>query len=220
MSQMEHPVRRRPYQAVKRAQSARETKRRILQAAHELFMSRGYTATTIAAVAHEAGVVPKTIHLTFVTKAGLLQGLIQIAVAGDDDDLAVVARPEWKEMLDLPPTQLLDELVALVVAVHKRTADLLAVAEVAAASDPELAEARARGRAARAKDFTRLARALAEKRALRPGLSIGEATGSILVLASDATYRTLVDDQRWSTARFQSWLTDMLKMSLLGESVE
>ena len=215
---MERPVKKRPYQAVRRAQSASETKTRILQAAKHLFLSQGYANTTIAAIAHQAGVVPKTVHLTFGTKARLLHELIQVAVAGDDEAVAVTARAWWKAMIDLPAPRLIEEFAAMSVSMHARTAELFAVAEVAAASDPELAQARAWGRAARAKDFTKAAQALANKGALRSNLTVPRATGTLLVLASDATYRELIHDHRWSVSQYRSWLEDVLRTSLLAKT--
>lgn len=215
MSEQRIPVKR-PYRAVKRAESARQTRLRILKAAHRLFLSEGYPATTIARVAAEAGVVAKTVHLAFGTKAKLLDGVIQRAVAGDDEEQALAARPNWQEMLASPPDQLLEAFGSMITSIHERTAELFAAAEVAAASDPELAELRSQGLARRAKDFSHIVRTLQQHDALGSGLSANETTALILVLASDASYRLLVRDLGWSVPRYRTWLVRALRTVFIG----
>ena len=52
--------RRRPYNSPLRAEQANGTRHRVLAAATDLFLQRGYTGTTITAVAEAAGVSPDT----------------------------------------------------------------------------------------------------------------------------------------------------------------
>ncbi len=56
-----------------RAERTRATRRRMLDAAHDLFVARGYTATTIGAIAERARVAPQTIYFTFTNKRALLK---------------------------------------------------------------------------------------------------------------------------------------------------
>ena len=75
---------RRRYHSPLRADQAEQTRRRILDAAFRLFAERGYAGTTIAAVADDAGVSPETIYLTLGGKRGLLEGVIEMAIAEVD----------------------------------------------------------------------------------------------------------------------------------------
>jgi hypothetical protein len=118
-------------------------------------------------------------------------------------------------MIQLPAPQLLERFAVMVSDIQQRTAGLLAVADVAAASDLELAAARA----ARAQNLTRVATALRHAGALRTGLSVANATGTILALTSDATHRDLVGDQQWPVNRYRRWLTDTLQAALLEGGV-
>jgi AcrR family transcriptional regulator len=52
---------KRPYRSVRRREQAGETRLRIIRAAHDLFISKGYGRTTIAEVARAAGVAVETV---------------------------------------------------------------------------------------------------------------------------------------------------------------
>lgn len=63
---------KRRYDSSRRQEQARENRRRILQAAHELFVNRGYGQTTIADVAARADVAVETVYAAYRNKATLL----------------------------------------------------------------------------------------------------------------------------------------------------
>src|SRR5262245_23139167 len=70
--------------ATTRRERARETRRRILAAAYELFCAHGYARTTMEAIASEAGVAVQTLYFTFHAKAAMLEGVVGAAVSGFD----------------------------------------------------------------------------------------------------------------------------------------
>ena len=55
-------------------------------------MAQGYAGTTMRAVAVAARVSVPTLGLVFGTKAGLLKAAIDVAIAGDDEPVAVLDR--------------------------------------------------------------------------------------------------------------------------------
>ena len=63
MAERVNPKRR--YESPHRRQQAAATRLHILQAAQRLFEQQGYVATTMAAIAAEAGVALKTVYLAF-----------------------------------------------------------------------------------------------------------------------------------------------------------
>src|SRR5579872_2562738 len=67
---------KRTYYSHVRQRQAKETRRRILQAARSQFESCGYAATTIDAIAEIADVSPKTIAAAFGSKRALLAEVI------------------------------------------------------------------------------------------------------------------------------------------------
>ena len=77
------------YESPRRRQQAERTRRDILDAAQRLFEGQGYAATTMAAIAAEAGVALKTVYVAFETKAGVLRALWHLLLRGDQDDVPV-----------------------------------------------------------------------------------------------------------------------------------
>ena len=78
-----------------RARQAAETRQTVLCAATRLFIERGWAATTLAAVAAEAGTAVETFYSAFGSKSGLLIAAIDVAIVGDDDETPLVDRPEF-----------------------------------------------------------------------------------------------------------------------------
>src|SRR5690349_3209183 len=67
---------------VKRSLSLREeqaaaTRRRIADAARRLFAERGYSTTSLAEVAREAGVAARTVYTVFGTKREILSAICE-----------------------------------------------------------------------------------------------------------------------------------------------
>src|SRR4051794_10452869 len=61
---------------------AQASRRQILGAAHRLFVQQGYVATSIPAIAAEAGVAVQTIYNTVGSKRDVLGGVIELAGSG------------------------------------------------------------------------------------------------------------------------------------------
>src|SRR3954447_11761501 len=83
---------KRPYDACGRQAAARQNRARVLEVAGRRFAADGYAATTLASIAAEAGVSVETINKSFRNKAGLLKALFDVAVAGDDEPVAIEQR--------------------------------------------------------------------------------------------------------------------------------
>src|SRR3954466_14799599 len=94
------PTRR--YDSTRRREQAAATRLEILEAAQRLFEREGYGATTMAAVAAEAGVALKTVYLAFETKAGLLRALWHLRLRGERDEVRVSEQPWFREVVDEP----------------------------------------------------------------------------------------------------------------------
>ena len=86
-----------------RADRARQTRRRMLESARELFVTEGYAATTMDRIADQAGVAVQTLYYTFRTKGKLLCEVVEATAAGEDDPPPVAQRPWMQKMLDEPP---------------------------------------------------------------------------------------------------------------------
>lgn len=83
----------------RRAQKARQTRQRMLDAARDLFVEQGYGATTLQEVADQAGVAVQTIYFTFGNKRSLLKELVDATIAGDDAPVATMDRQWFRDAL-------------------------------------------------------------------------------------------------------------------------
>ena len=83
------------YHSPLRAKQAAETRQSIISSATKLFRERGWTATTLPMIAAEAGTAVDTIYSTFGTKSALMMAVIDVAIVGDDEEAAMVDRPEF-----------------------------------------------------------------------------------------------------------------------------
>ena len=81
---MDEPVKKRSYEASRRQAASAATRQRIIDAGRELILTRGYRATTIAAVAAKAEVNVDTIYQLVGRKPLLLRELIEQAISGQD----------------------------------------------------------------------------------------------------------------------------------------
>jgi AcrR family transcriptional regulator len=205
---------RRRYNSPLRADQARQTRARILDAAYRLFAERGYAGTTIASVAQEAGVSPETIYLTLGGKRGLLEGVIETAIAPEADP-TTQEDALWKELAEMPEAR--DRLEAMVeysCAILARTGSVHAVIRGAADKEPFAAALGSRLLRDRLTNQTeRIGRYLGE--ALRPGLSVSEAGQRYCALTSPELYHLLTVEIGWTAARHRKWLTRLLETELL-----
>ena len=89
---MSEPVKRRSYDSSRRQEQARQSRARVLAAARRRFLDEGYAATALPAVAADAGVSVESIYKAFRNKAGVLKAVFDVAVAGDDEPVAIMDR--------------------------------------------------------------------------------------------------------------------------------
>lgn len=202
------PVKR-SYSSAKRAAQSRQTRRSILDAAHDLFVSAGYAATTIQAIADGAGVAVQTVYAVFGTKRELMRQLIEAAITGDDDPVPITERPEVRALADEPDARRRVELdAAMSRTIIERVAPIMRVAAEAAASDPELGAMMAEVKAARQEEMVASAKLLAGPDG--PGIDLAEAGATLYVLHSPEVAHMLMADYGWSPERYERWLTRMI----------
>jgi AcrR family transcriptional regulator len=209
-------VKRRAYHSPRRTEQARATRRAVLDAARRLFVSQGYAATTIEAVAGEAEVSPETVYATFGNKRAVLSDLIDVTIAGDDAPVPILERPWVDAMRTEPdPRRRLRILARNGRLMLDRWADVAAVLASAAAADPKIAELWERNKEQRLTGQRALLRIATEGSTLREGLSREVAADVLFAVGSPEVYRLLVVDRAWSPARFERWYADTLERLLL-----
>src|SRR6478752_658798 len=124
----------------RRQKRARQTRRNILAAAHELFVRQGYARTTIQQIADQADVAWQTVYSVFGNKPAILSAVFDVAVAGDDEPVPVPARPFVQAIKDADdPGEKMRIFARHLRESGIRTAGVLSVIESAATTDPEIA---------------------------------------------------------------------------------
>lgn len=202
---------RRGYDSSGRKARAEESRRQIVAAAHELFVTHGYAATTIAAVAAAARVSTPTVYNACGSKPALLRSCIEVALAGDDEDVAVADRPQaqWVHSAD-DARELLGRYAVMMGAVARRAAPIYDVLVRAADAEPELAELQAEFEGQRLRAAGMVADGVAARGGLAAGLTVDEARDIVWMLNAPELYVALTRKRRWSTRRYESWARDSL----------
>ena len=130
---------KRRYDSTRRREQARRTRREIIRAAYELFIRRGYGATTMTEIAAEASVSVETVYAAFGTKPNLLRKVWDVTIGGDDDEIPFHERLEVLQMRAEKNLARRLEMYAALIAHHlaPRTVPFLRALEGAAGTEPE-----------------------------------------------------------------------------------
>lgn len=214
---MDGPVKPQPGYRVGAGQArTRRTRRAVIDAARTLFLERGYAATTVEAISDQSDTPQATVYRLFSSKLGILKAMLDVSVAGDDDAVAMLDRPQVRALLrSAEPENQLAAFAVLVRDVMDRAAPVHRIVADAARSDQGAAALLAEIARQRHQGQQRIARSLARSGALRPGLRERDAADVIHALASPEVYGLLVFDRGWSGERYQKWLQAILADQLL-----
>ena len=208
---------RRRYHSPRREAQAAETRREILEAAGRLFERDGYAATTMAAVASEAGVSLKTVYVAFETKAGVLRALWNLRLRGDDEETPVGEREWYRELLAEPDPEGQVRQNAHNARIGKeRFAGVLEVIRSAASSDAEIASLWGRIQTEYRENQRAVAASVADKGALREGLEVERAADVLWALNNPDVWQLLVVLRGWTPDEYERWCADTAVAQLLG----
>src|SRR6478609_1325116 len=132
------PVRR--YHSPRRAEQAAATRGDILKAARELFVGRGYAATTIAEIARSAQVAVDTVYATVGRKPALLREVLETAISGSDQAVPAEQRDYVARVRAAKGARKkIETYVAALVDIQPRLAPVYLALRDAAATDPDSA---------------------------------------------------------------------------------
>jgi len=193
----------------------RLARRAVLDAARDLFIEGGYATTTIAAISTRADVPEPTLYRLFSSKLGILEVLLDVSIAGDDEPVAVTERPNVASLFDEPDLRkVLAGFAAVTTQINERTNDLYAVLTGAAAADADAAVLLRTLREQRDRGQGNIVRTLHRKQCLRSGLKARDAADIVHALMSPEVFRLLVVERGWTPDRYRTWVTDMLVQQL------
>jgi AcrR family transcriptional regulator len=189
----------------------------VVEAARTLFLERGYGATTVDAISELADVPSATVYRLFSSKHGILKSLLDVSIAGDDDEVPVAERPQVQSLLATDdPHEKIAGFVTFTARVNERVGPVYRILVSAAGTDREAAELLDELTRQRQQGQRVIARSLARAGALRSELRERDAADLIHALMSPELYRLLVVDRGWKPQRYEQWLAKTLADQLLA----
>lgn len=207
----------RTYRSPVRDEAARETRRRILEAAHGLFLEHGYARVSITDIASAAGVARPTVLSVFGSKAGLLHVVVDVAMAGTDAPIPVGEQPWFQPVwaaTDIPG--LADAYAHVCLLIWRRSAGVIELVRRASDEGDELATLWDQLQRNRRHGAGTVAVRARELGPLRPGLTVRRAGDELFMLNDSAHYLALVVDLGWSEKAAERWVAAGMRHTLLG----
>jgi len=182
-----------------------DTRLAVIDAARELFLAKGWTATGMRDIAAAAGVAVETVYAHFSSKRGVLRAVADIAAAGDDAPVSLSERQEFLAIGQGHRAARIGAAAQLLVAVQVRTAAIATLLRQAAPSDEEIAEML---RSTRERQRSDVATAL-ELIVGRPP-TVSERDG-VWAIASPEVFLLLVEESGWTPDQYEGWVATTLE---------
>jgi AcrR family transcriptional regulator len=196
---------KRHYDASRRKAQARATRTAIVRIASELFLERGYGATTVVDIARSAGVSPETVYGAFGSKAGLLHRVWDITVGGDDEEVLFHERPEVVALRNEPDLRKRLRMHARFhTAVSHRIVPFTLMVAAAAGHEPAAAAMLEEMGRQRYEGMGVMATAAASTGQL--GVAEDECRDVMWSTTDGQLWHRLVQQRGWSDERYATWL--------------
>ncbi|HEX9032271.1 MAG TPA: helix-turn-helix domain-containing protein [Streptosporangiaceae bacterium] len=209
-----HPPVKRRYDASGRRQGAARTREAILEAARHLFGQRGYAATSMSAIAEQAGVALDTVYAAVGRKPELARLLIETAISGTGQAVPAQERDYVQAIRAAPDAAAKITIYASAVRViAARLAPLVGVIQQAGGAEPQLAALWQEIAERRAGNMRRFVAELAAAEPLR--VSLDEAADIVWATNAPEFYQLVVGQRGWSPDRYETFLADAWKRLLL-----
>src|SRR6516162_7996405 len=207
-------VKKRAYDSPRRCEQAAATRAAILDAALKLFERRGYAATSVGAIAGEAGVALKTVYAVFGTKRGVLVALRSRLVRGADEEIPVAEQVWFRTVLDEPdPRKRLAMFAETSASLKSRAGPIFEIIRHAAPADPEIQAMWDEFM----RDFYENQRLVVERFQADGVLKVdvNRATDILWTVNHPAVYHLLVVERGWMADEYRQWLEESLAQQLL-----
>jgi AcrR family transcriptional regulator len=205
---------KRRYDSSGRQAQARRTRQVILDAAQRQFLEGGYAATTIAAIAAEAGVSVETIYKAFGGKPGLVRAIYQRGLVGQQPIPAYQRADEMRER-ETDPRTIMRNWGTIASEVGSVVSPIARLVRAAAASDSDMAALLKANNDVRERRARHHARFLKQRGYLREGVTLAQATDILWTCTSDELYDLLVTQRGWPPPQFGRFLGEYMIATLL-----
>jgi len=216
---MEPVKAKRRYDSTRRRAQAEATRGDILEAARRRFERDGYAATSMDAIAADAGVALKTIYVAFGTKSGVLRALWNHLLRGGRDETPVAEQSWDRELVAEPdPERQLRLAFAASREVKLRIAGVLEVIRGAGQVDPETAALWSRIQSEFHANQRVIVESLDRRHALAEGLDVDAATDVLWTINHPNVWQLLVGERGWAPERWERWSADLACAQLLGDT--
>ena len=213
---MTDTVKPRNYDSPLRRQQAAATRELILEAAQRRFEHDGYQAASVPAIAAEASVSPKTVHMVFHTKAGLLRAVWEARLAADEAAIPVFERRWFRDLVAEPsPEGKLRRMARQSREVKGRSGDLMEVIRNAAAVDSQIAQLWYDIESKLLSVQRAVVGQLDAIGALRQDLVAESATDVLWTLNHPSLWHLLVRGRGWTPEQYEHWIGDAFCSELL-----
>ncbi len=187
------------------------TRRRILDSARHLFGRDGYAATTLKAVAADAGVAVQTVYAVFGSKAAILAELRSLVVSLPEADRS------YQAAMREPTIE--GRLTGFAHSIRQRwehAGDIITINEDAARADPSVRSGVGAARERRQAGIAAFVAGIAED--LVPGIDVARTTALVDALSLYDLYVQLVAVHGWSQEAYEAWLRAQLISNVIQPS--
>ncbi|WP_439662032.1 TetR/AcrR family transcriptional regulator [Lentzea sp. HUAS TT2] len=203
---------KRSYSSPLREQAAAQTRLLVREAGHRLFVRDGFVATSIRRIAAEAGVSERTVYTHYRNKVEIFQDALNVAIAGDEEPVAMRDRPEFAGVLAAPSArELIAEMVGRNGVAQERAGALIMAGIESSGADADMRRISDEGEHAMRANCLALAEALVATGEVRAELDAAEVADVLVTMLSPHVHQVL----GWPADRYQAWLTTTLQATLL-----
>lgn len=211
---MSRAAKKRPYASKLRREQAALTRRRILEAADDLFGADGYVRTTINEIAQRAGVASDTVYAVFGSKGRVLTALLDMHLVHGADVSNELDLPEAKAIRDESDQRSQIALyVRFLIDALDRIGRVYAIMRSAATVDDEMSSIYSEMQMYRARNLDKIVGWIAKNGRLRV---TRKRAGEIMWALASPDLASMLRDQRgWSSEEYAQWLEDLLAHALL-----
>lgn len=200
------------YRSPRREDAAMATREAILGRALELFLSRGYAATTVPEIARAARVATQTVYASTGGKAALFTELLKPAI---NDPTAAEAMTAARQAED--PERVLALCATAARRGQERYWDIVYGLMRQPPEDELARQAVANVTAKCLEALTVIAQRLDDLGALKPGISTTQGTDMLWFYFGPNAWASLIGDRGWTFDQAAQWLLHGARRDLLKD---
>ncbi len=205
----------RTYRSELRQQQAADTRRRVVDAAAEVFSENGYQAATFAQIAKRAGVSIETVQ-KHGPKTTLMWAAVEVASFGVEGRIDISDTEQGTAMIEARDPDTFAEVVgATMLAINEPAAGVWTAVTGAAHGDNELRAHLADRLAGIRGQVEKVLRILAERGWLRTDVPFDDLVEAMCVITSVETYVRFVRIDGKSHRKYKAFITRTVRDTLL-----